>query len=123
MNSLNLPFNINFFSEETPRGTIGGVAVLKGLFKEAFFVSNSKHTVPFVIRMIIGRGWGQGPMHSQILDSLFAQVPGLKVIMPTFPKDFKGMMLSAIRDKNPVIILEHRWLHNIKGKVDKKYYY
>tara|TARA_Y100001958_G_scaffold98184_1_gene67828 strand:- start:17307 stop:18371 length:1065 start_codon:yes stop_codon:yes gene_type:complete len=40
MNSLNLPFNINFFSEETPRGTIGGVAVLKGLFKEAFFVSN-----------------------------------------------------------------------------------
>ncbi len=90
---------------------------------KAFFVSNSKHTVPFVIRMIIGRGWGQGPMHSQILDSLFAQVPGLKVIMPTFPKDFKGMMLSAIRDKNPVIILEHRWLHNIKGKVDKKYYY
>ncbi len=40
MNSLNLPFNINFFSEETPRGTIGGVAALKGRFKEAFFVSN-----------------------------------------------------------------------------------
>ena len=90
---------------------------------KAFFVSNSKHTVPLVIRMIIGRGWGQGPMHSQILDSLFAQIPGLKVIMPTFPKDFKGMLLSAIRDSNPVVVLEHRWLHNIKGHVPKKYYY
>ncbi len=87
---------------------------------KAFFVSNSKHTVPLVIRMIVGRGWGQGPMHSQILDSLFAQIPGLKVIMPTFPKDFKGMMLSAIKDPNPVIVLEHRWLHNIKGYVPKK---
>lgn len=73
--------------------------------------------------MIIGRGWGQGPMHSQILDSLFSQIPGLKVIMPTFPSDFKGMILSAIRDPNPVIVLEHRWLHNIKGDVPKKYYY
>ena len=72
--------------------------------------------------MIIGRGWGQGPMHSQILDSLFAQIPGLKVLMPTFPKDFKGMMLSAIEDPNPVVILEHRWLHNIKGNVPQKYY-
>ena len=89
---------------------------------KAFFVSNSKHTVPLVIRMIIGRGWGQGPMHSQILDSLFAQIPGLKVLMPTFPKDFKGMMLSAIEDPNPVVILEHRWLHNIKGDVPQKYY-
>lgn len=90
---------------------------------KAYFVSNSKHTVPIVIRMIIGRGWGQGPMHSQILDSLFASIPGLKVIMPTFPNDFKGMMLAAIKDPNPVVILEHRWLHNIKGNVPKKYYY
>lgn len=89
---------------------------------KAFFVSNSKHTVPIVIRLIIGRGWGQGPMHSQILDSMFAQIPGLKVIMPSMPVDFKGMMLSAIKDPNPVIILEHRWLHNIKGHVPKKFY-
>lgn len=89
---------------------------------KAFFISNSKHTVPIVIRLIIGRGWGQGPMHSQILDSLFAQIPGLKVIMPSFPKDFKGMMLSSIKDPNPVVILEHRWLHNMKGHVPQKYY-
>lgn len=89
---------------------------------KAFYVSNSKHNVPLVMRMIIGRGWGQGPMHSQILDSMFAQIPGLKVFMPTFPRDFKGMLLAAIDDPNPVIILEHRWLHNIKGNVPRKYY-
>jgi len=89
---------------------------------KSYFISNSKHNVPMVIRMIIGRGWGQGPMHSQILDSMFAQIPGLKIYMPTFPKDFKGMLLSAIEDPNPVVILEHRWLHNIKGHVPKGYY-
>jgi len=89
---------------------------------KTFFVSNEKHNVPMVIRMIIGRGWGQGPMHSQVLDSMFAQIPGLKVYMPTFPKDFKGMLLAAIEDPNPVVFLEHRWLHNIKGHVPKKYY-
>ena len=89
---------------------------------KTFFVSNEKHNVPMVIRMIIGRGWGQGPMHSQVLDSIFAQIPGLKVYMPTFPKDFKGMLLAAIEDPNPVVFLEHRWLHNIKGHVPKKYY-
>jgi pyruvate dehydrogenase E1 component beta subunit len=89
---------------------------------KTFFVSNEKHNVPMVIRMIIGRGWGQGPMHSQVLDSIFAQIPGLKVYMPTFPKDFKGMLLDAIEDPNPVVFLEHRWLHNIKGHVPKKYY-
>jgi pyruvate dehydrogenase E1 component beta subunit len=61
-------------------------------------------------------------MHSQVLDSIFAQIPGLKVYMPTFPKDFKGMLLAAIEDPNPVVFLEHRWLHNIKGHVPKKYY-
>jgi pyruvate dehydrogenase E1 component beta subunit len=89
---------------------------------KTFFVSNERHNVPMVIRMIIGRGWGQGPMHSQVLDSIFAQIPGLKVYMPTFPKDFKGMLLAAIEDPNPVVFLEHRWLHNIKGHVPKKYY-
>jgi pyruvate/2-oxoglutarate/acetoin dehydrogenase E1 component len=89
---------------------------------KTFFVSNERHNVPMVMRMIIGRGWGQGPMHSQVLDSIFAQIPGLKVYMPTFPKDFKGMLLAAIEDPNPVVFLEHRWLHNIKGHVPKKYY-
>ncbi|MGD2179790.1 alpha-ketoacid dehydrogenase subunit beta [Lusitaniella coriacea] len=73
--------------------------------------------VPLVIRLIIGRGWGQGPQHSQSLQSWFAHVPGLKVVMPTTPHDAKGLLLSSIRDNNPVIFLEHRWLHNVTGSV------
>ena len=50
--------------------------------------------------MIVGRGWGQGPQHSQSLQSMFAQVPGLKVVMPTTAYDAKGMLVSAIEDNN-----------------------
>ena len=74
-------------------------------------------TVPIVIRMIIGRGWGQGPQHSQSLHSLFAHIPGLRVVAPSTPDEAKGVLLSAIRDPNPVIYLEHRWLHGLKGPV------
>ena len=59
---------------------------------KAHYISNGKHRVPLVIRAIIGRGWGQGPEHSQSLEILFASIPGLKVIMPTFPNDAKGMI-------------------------------
>lgn len=86
------------------------------------YMFDGKMTVPIVIRMIIGRGWGQGPQHSQSLQGIFAQIPGLKVIMPTFPEDAKGMLISAINDNNPVIFIEHRWLHYISGNVPKKYY-
>ncbi|MBP9841508.1 MAG: alpha-ketoacid dehydrogenase subunit beta [Simkaniaceae bacterium] len=78
--------------------------------------------VPLVIRLIIGRGWGQGPQHSQTLHSLFAHIPGLKVVMPSSPYDAKGLLLSAIADDNPVIFIEHRWLHNIHGPVPKEMY-
>ena len=73
--------------------------------------------VPITIRLILGRGWGQGPQHSQNLQSWFAHIPGLKVVMPTTAYDAKGMLLSAIFDNNPVIYLEHRWLHNIESDV------
>jgi len=79
-------------------------------------------SVPLVIRLIIGRGWGQGPQHSQSLQSWFAHVPGLKVVMPTTPRDAKGLLLASIRDNNPVIFLEHRWLHNIAGHVPAESY-
>jgi acetoin:2,6-dichlorophenolindophenol oxidoreductase subunit beta len=75
-----------------------------------------------VMRMIIGRGWGQGPQHSQCLHSWFAHIPGLKVVMPTTPYDAKGMLIAAIEDENPVIFLEHRWLHHIKGEVPTGHY-
>lgn len=78
--------------------------------------------LPLVIRMIIGRGWGQGPTHSQSLQSWFAHIPGLKVLMPSNPKDAKGMLAYALQDPNPVIFLEHRWLHDIKGEVPTESY-
>jgi acetoin:2,6-dichlorophenolindophenol oxidoreductase subunit beta len=86
------------------------------------YLSNGKHICPLVIRMIIGRGWGNGPEHTQSLESMFAYIPGLKVIMPTFPEDYKGMMISAIEDNNPVVVLEHRWTHYVKGNVSERYY-
>lgn len=73
--------------------------------------------VRLVIRLILGRGWGQGPTHSQSLQAWFAHVPGLKVVMPAFPADAKGLLLEALFDDNPVCFLEHRWLHNQQGFV------
>ena len=68
--------------------------------------------VPITIRLIMGRGWGQGPTHSQNLHAWFAHIPGLKVVMPSTAYDAKGLLLSSIFDPNPVVFLEHRWLHN-----------
>lgn len=86
------------------------------------FMFGGESSVPITIRLIIGRGWGQGPQHSQALQSLFAHIPGLKVVMPFSPYDAKGLLISAIEDDNPVIFIEHRWLHNISGHVpDERY--
>lgn len=79
--------------------------------------------VPMVIRLLVGRGWGQGPTHSQTFHNLFAAIPGLKVVMPTSAFDAKGLMISAIKDNNPVIFIEHRWLHNIKDDVWEEPYH
>lgn len=78
--------------------------------------------VPMVIRLIIGRGWGQGPQHAQALQSLFAHIPGLKVVMPFSPYDAKGLLVSAVEDNNPVIYIEHRWLHGVTGEVPAEKY-
>ena len=86
------------------------------------YISNGTHKCPLVIRLVIGRGWGQGPEHSQSLETLFSYIPGLKVLLPVFPADYKGMLLSAIEDNNPVIVLEHRWTHYLKGYVPPGYY-
>jgi len=74
-------------------------------------------SAPIVIRLVVGRGWGQGPQHSQSLQNWFAHIPGLKVVMPALPSDAKGLLLSAVADPNPVIIIEHRWLYNSVGPV------
>lgn len=86
------------------------------------YMFGGKMRVPLVIRLIIGRGWGQGPQHSQSLQAWFAHVPGLKVVMPTTPHDVKGLLIASIEDDNPVIFLEHRWLYNISGPVPEGVY-
>ncbi|MGH7955606.1 MAG: alpha-ketoacid dehydrogenase subunit beta [Opitutaceae bacterium] len=78
--------------------------------------------MPVVFRMILGRGWGQGPQHSQCLHSWFAHIPGLKVVMPATPHDAKGLLIAAIEDDNPVVFIEHRWLHHITGEVPAGHY-
>ena len=84
--------------------------------------SNGQHTAPIVVRLVIGRGWGQGPQHSQSLETMFACVPGLKVLMPVFPQDTKGMLIAAIEDDSPTVVIEHRWCHYVKGVVPEGYY-
>ncbi len=87
-----------------------------------FFMFNGQSSVPLVVRLIIGRGWGQGAQHSQSLQALFSHVPGLKVVMPVSAYDAKGMLISAIEDDNPVIFIEHRWLHNGMDQVPENDY-
>ena len=73
--------------------------------------------LPFVVRMPSGGGAQRGAQHSQMLESLFGHIPGLKVVMPATPSDAKGMLKSAVRDPDPVIFIEHELLYNIKGEV------
>lgn len=73
--------------------------------------------VPMVIRAIIGRGWGQAWQHSKTMHACFAHIPGLKVVMPSRARDAKGMLIAAIREDNPVIFIEHRWMYDVPGEV------
>lgn len=78
-------------------------------------------SVPMVIRMTIGRGWGQGHQHCQNLAALYAHIPGLKVFMPSNAKDAKEMFLEAVADPNPVLFLEHKWLYpSTHGPYERK---
>ena len=83
-----------------------------------FYMFGGQQSVPITIRLMLGRGWGQGPTHSQNLHAWFAHIPGLKVVMPATPNDAKGMLLASIFDPNPVVFLEHRWLHHQQGEVE-----
>jgi len=72
--------------------------------------------------MIVGRGWGQGPQHSQSFHSWFAHVPGLKVVLPSTPYDAKGLLVASIEDDDPVIFIEHRWIYHMTGDVPEQKY-
>jgi pyruvate/2-oxoglutarate/acetoin dehydrogenase E1 component len=73
--------------------------------------------VPLTVRAAVGRSWGQGPQHSQALHAFFTHVPGLKVAVPATPHDAKGCLAAAIRDDDPVIVMESRMLYRVRGVV------
>ncbi len=83
------------------------------------YVSGGKLKVPLVIRAVIGRGWGQGAQHSKTLHNFFAHIPGLKVVLPSTAQDAYSLLRAAIEDDNPVIFIEHRWLYDVVGTVDR----
>src|SRR3989344_5539677 len=91
---------------------------LANMVSSFHYASGGKLKVPLVIRAIIGKGWGQAYQHSKSLQSFFAHLPGLKVVMPTTPADAKGLLISAIRDDNPVIFIEHRMLYDVVDEVN-----
>jgi pyruvate/2-oxoglutarate/acetoin dehydrogenase E1 component len=74
--------------------------------------------VPMVVRLPSGGGFSGGPFHSQNPEAWFLQAPGLKVVAPATAEDAKGLLISAIRDPNPVMFLEHKHLYRrVKGEV------
>ena len=78
--------------------------------------------VPIVFRINVGRQWGNGPQHTQALYGLFGSALGLKVVIPSSPYMAKGLLTAAIRDNNPVVLLEPRWLFQTKEAVPEEAY-
>jgi pyruvate dehydrogenase E1 component beta subunit len=81
------------------------------------YMFGGKITIPMVLRMPAGAGIQAAAQHSQSLEAWFTHVPGLKVVYPSTPKDALGLMISAIRDDNPVVFVEHKVLYSMKGDV------
>jgi pyruvate/2-oxoglutarate/acetoin dehydrogenase E1 component len=85
------------------------------------FMTGGQCKIPWVVRMAQGGGAGKSTaaQHSQSLEIWYAHVPGLKVVHPSTPYDAKGLLKAAIRDDNPVIFLEHKFLYSFRGMVPK----
>jgi pyruvate dehydrogenase E1 component beta subunit len=96
-------------------GIVNQIAKMRYMF-------GSQYAMPIVIRTPAGGGLNAGPQHSQSLEAWFAHVPGLKVVMPATPYDVKGVLKSAIRDDNPVIVVENKALHALKGEIPEEEY-
>jgi pyruvate dehydrogenase E1 component beta subunit len=86
------------------------------------YMFGGKIRLPLVLRTQGGAGFSAAAHHSQSLEALFTHIPGLKVIMPATPYDAKGLLKASIRDDNPVIFIEHKFLTNLKGPVPEDDY-
>lgn len=83
------------------------------------YVHGGKLNVPVTLRLPTGVLGGVGAEHSQSLEAFCMHVPGLKVVLPSSPSDAKGLLKTAIRDPNPVVFFEHKWLYRVKGDVSQ----
>ncbi|MFW6138173.1 MAG: alpha-ketoacid dehydrogenase subunit alpha/beta [Spirochaetota bacterium] len=90
---------------------------------KARYMFGGKMTIPMVIRTTIGGGKGYAGQHSQSLESIVSQVPGLKVVIPSTAYDVKGLLKTAIRDDNPVVFIEHQLLYVDRGEVPEGWDY
>jgi pyruvate/2-oxoglutarate/acetoin dehydrogenase E1 component len=81
------------------------------------YMSGGAVNVPMTLRAIYGAGTSAGATHSESLYSIFAHMPGMKVAVPSNPYDAKGLLISSIRDNNPVLFMEHRLLYDVEGPV------
>lgn len=86
------------------------------------YMNGGKASVSAVFWGIINRGGEQAAQHSQAIQAMFAHTPGLKLVMPSTPYDAKGLMIEAIRDPNPVVFIDERWLYGNEGFVPEEIY-
>ncbi len=86
------------------------------------FMFGGQATIPMVVRTPAGSGTGAAAQHSQSLEAWFVNVPGIKVVAPATPHDAKGLLITAIRDNNPVLFMEHKLLYRTKGAVPEELY-
>ena len=86
------------------------------------YMSGGQYTAPIIIRTVTGGGAQLGATHSQSLEGWFASVPGLKVVVPSDPKDALGLFRAVMREQDPVIFVEHLLLYSSKGEVPEDDY-
>jgi pyruvate dehydrogenase E1 component beta subunit len=86
------------------------------------YMSGGKLKVPLVLRTTMGAGRRSAAQHSQSLHAWMSHIPGLKVAIPSTPYDAKGLMKTAIRDENPVVIFEDKMMYQLKGPVPEEEY-
>ncbi len=86
------------------------------------FMFGGKASIPMVVRAPAGSGTGAAAQHCQSLESLFMNVPGIKVVTSSTPYDVKGLLVASIRDNNPVVFMEHKLLYRTKGAVPEESY-
>ena len=87
------------------------------------YMFGGKATLPLVLRATQGAGHQAAAQHSQCLEAWFMHIPGIKVVVPSTPYDAKGLLTTAMREQNPVVFLEHKFLYGtVEGEVPEESY-